>query len=169
MNFGVVSRTFISHLRAIVSIISHYSIEILLIKLKFIQIDSESFLHLYKLLHNGMYGMVVFIWSFNGFDPFLKTRCTGYTIKSMGDRVSCYYSLCHLFIHPATISTHQEYLPIFKTMWTPPLYPYCSSYWEIKSVLTAKYPFDDGMSHFITLKLTTWTRDSWAILLPSNR
>ena len=107
-----------------------------------------------------------FIWSFNGFDPFLKTRCTGYTIKSMGDRVSCYYSLCHLFIHPATISTHQEYLPIFKTMWTPPLYPYCSSYWEIKSVLTAKYPFDDGMSHFITLKLTTWTRDSWAILLP---
>ena len=112
---------------------------------------------------------LVFIWSLNVFDPFPKTRCTGYTIKSMGDRVSCYYSLCHLFIHPATISTHQEYLPIFKTMWTPPLYPYCSSYWEIKSVLTAKYPFDDGMSHFITLKLTTWTRDSWVILLPLKR
>ena len=121
----------------------------------FIQIDSESFLHLYKLLHNGMLGMVVLDHS----TVCTLSEDTLYRIhnKSMGDRVSCYYSLCHLFIHPATISTHQEYLPIFKTMWTPPLYPYCSSHWEIKSVLATKYPFDDGMSLFITLKLTTWT------------
>ena len=92
----------------------------------------ESLLH-FKLLHNGMLGIVVLGWIWL---PRQQTHCTG-SNKSMGIASCC--SLCHLFIHPATISTHQEYLPIFKTIRTPPSYPYCSSYWEIKICLTVNH------------------------------
>ena len=60
VNFGVESHTKTSHLLATLVIMSHYSFHVQLIKCELIQIDPELFLHLYKLLHNGMYGIVVF-------------------------------------------------------------------------------------------------------------
>ena len=60
VNFGVESNTKTSHLLATLAIMSHYSFHIQLIKCELIQINPELFLYLYKLLHNGMYGIVVF-------------------------------------------------------------------------------------------------------------
>ena len=93
-----------------------------------IPINPQSLLH-FKLLHNGMLGIVVLA------KRWLPLVDTMYTYKSMG-MVLC-HCFCHLFIHPATISTHQEYLPIPKHL-DSSHYPYCSSYWEIRIFLTAK-------------------------------
>ena len=93
-----------------------------------IPINPQSLLH-FKLLHNGMLGIVVLA------KRWLPLVDTMYTYKSMG-MVLC-HCFRHLFIHPATISTHQEYLPIPKHL-DSSHYPYCSSYWEIRIFLTAK-------------------------------